>query len=598
MQRPRRRRLLRRVALGSGLALIVLAGLGVWLAFTAVHARTELQTARAAAGDARTALLAGDGHAARRDVDRAVEAAGLARAATHSLPWNLLAPLPVVGAPLETTRQVAAAADVLATEVLVPAAEAGSALSPETLRVGGTGLDLAALARARTPLARASDAATRLATATDAIPSTPWPAQVDDARAQLTAQVGELADLLHGTSTAATLLPPMLGADGPRSYFVGFQTNAEARGSGGLLGGFAVLRAADGSVGFDTVAANTELTSFPTPTAVDLPGGFEQTWGADGPTRIWGNSNLSSNFPSTARTWQAMWQRQSGQQVDGVIATDPVALSYILGATGPVTLADGEQVTADGVVELTEVTAYARFPSPTGTDNAQRKAFLQEIALAVIGKVTAGAGSTTQLLQALGRAAGEGRLAVWSDRAPEQQVLAATPLGREVPDDTAPFAGVVVNNYSNSKLDYYLDRRISYSAAGCLGDVRSSAVTVVLGNDAPTSGLSDYVTNQRDDVPAGPRGTTALTLQLLTTAGAVSSGVTVDGVPTTFTSTAERGHPSLTTVVQLEPGQQRTVVYHLREPTSALGPARVPVQPLARDAQVVVDVPECRSPAS
>ena len=47
--------------------------------------------------------------------------------------------------------------------------------------------------------------------------------------------------------------------------------------------------------------------------------------------------------------------------VDGVVAIDPVALSYVLGAVGPVTMPDGEVVTKDNVVELTESTAYSPF---------------------------------------------------------------------------------------------------------------------------------------------------------------------------------------------------------------------------------------------
>ena len=42
-----------------------------------------------------------------------------------------------------------------------------------------------------------------------------------------------------------------------------------------------------------------------------------------------------------------------------MIAIDPVALSYVLGAVGPVTMPDGEVITKDNVVELTESTAYA-----------------------------------------------------------------------------------------------------------------------------------------------------------------------------------------------------------------------------------------------
>lgn len=593
-RKARRRQLRRRIGLGAGLVVVVLIGLAAWLGITAYQARGELETARAAAQDARTALLDADVETADRKVDLAVEAAGQARDHTSSLPWDVLAPLPLIGGPLDTTRRIAAAVDDLATKVLVPAAEAGAALSPAQLRPAGAQLDLAVLAGAREPLQRASAAAGRVAEETAAIPAVGWPAQVDDARLELAGQARELANLLRDTETAATLLPPMLGADAPRSYFLGFQTNAEARGTGGLIGGFAILQADNGALGFDTVAANTELKSYTTPATVDLPDGFQQTWGADNPTGIWGNSNLSSDFPSTAKIWQAMWQRQSGQQVDGVLATDPLALSYILEATGPVTLADGEQVTSANVVELTQVTAYARFPAD---QNAERKAYLQEIAQAVIGQVTGGAGSTSGLLRALGRAAGEGHLAVWSADPGEEQVLATSPLGRQVPDDAAPYAGVVVNNYSNSKLDYYLGRDIRYTAQGCSGDLRSSTVTVTLTNDAPTSGLPSYVTNQRDDYPQGPPGTTAVTLQLLATTGAAALGVTIDGVPTQITSTEERGHPSLTTVVQIPPGQNRTVVFTLQEPTSATGPARVPVQPLARPAQVAVDVPVCRGSA-
>lgn len=591
-RKSRRRTRLRRLAVGSGLALLVLVGLGAWLGVTAYQAQGELETARTAAVAARTALLDADGEAARREVDRTVEAAGNARASTSSLPWDLLAPLPVLGGPLDTTRQIAVAVDDLATQVLVPAAEAGAALDPERLRPAGAQLDLALLTSAREPLGQAATAAEQLTDDVAAIPPTGWPAQVEDARVQLAEQVRELSSLLRDTETAATLLPPMLGADGPRNYFVGFQTNAEARGTGGLLGGFAILQAEAGAVGFDTLAANTELTPAPEGT-VDLGADYAQTWGTYNPTGAWNNSNLSAHFPYAAQIWQALWQRQSGQTVDGAIGTDPVALGYILGATGPVTLASGEEVTAENVVALTEVEAYARFPED---QNAERKAFLQEIAQAVVGQVTSGAGSTTELLRALGRAAGEGRLAVWSADAGEQEVLATTPLAQVVPDDAAPYAGVTVNNFSNGKLDYYLDRSVRYTAGDCSGDVRSSEVSVTLTNNAPTSGLPGYVTNQRDDFPQGPAGTTAVNLQLLATTGATASGITIDGEPTQVTSSVERNHPALGAVVQIPPGQSRTVVFDLVEPTAA-GAARVPTQPLVQPMDVTVDVPVCDADA-
>ena len=52
--------------------------------------------------------------------------------------------------------------------------------------------------------------------------------------------------------------------------------------------------------------------------------------------------NLTPDFPTAAATAQAMWERKTGQHVDGVLSLDPVALGYILDATGPVKITSPE----------------------------------------------------------------------------------------------------------------------------------------------------------------------------------------------------------------------------------------------------------------
>jgi len=54
--------------------------------------------------------------------------------------------------------------------------------------------------------------------------------------------------------------------------------------------------------------------------------------------------NLTPDFPTAASTAQAMWERKTGQRVDGVISIDPIALSYILEATGPVKITHPELI--------------------------------------------------------------------------------------------------------------------------------------------------------------------------------------------------------------------------------------------------------------
>jgi hypothetical protein len=371
---------------------------------------------------------------------------------------------------------------------------------------------------------------------------------------------------------------------------MGFQTNAEARGTGGLLGGFGILRFDNGKPTVDTLAPNTELAG--ASAAIDLGPEFNAQYGFTNPYTDFRNSNLSSHFPYAAQIWKSMWERDSGQKADGVIAIDPVALSYILGALGPVTLPDGELITEDNVVELTESTAYIRFPN----DQPARKRYLQNIANEVVKKLTGRIESPRKMLDALGRAVSERRIAVWSAIPEDQKVLEGTSLAYAIPDDPAPYAEVVINNLAGNKMDYYLKREIDYSADGCDGDTRNSTVTVRLTNTAPDKPLPDYVGGTLGlDPKLGlrvPSETMVTSIRLIATAGAKLLGVTSGDKSVPAIAHQERGHPTFEVQVAIPPGQSGDLVFRLSEPTSP-GAPRVPVQPLVDAVAPRVSVPEC-----
>jgi hypothetical protein len=267
-------------------------------------------------------------------------------------------------------------------------------------------------------------------------------------------------------------------------------------------------------------------------------------------------------------------------------------LSYILGAVGPVTLADGEKVTKDNVVELTESIAYQRFP----TDQTARKQYLQDIANAVVKKMTGTVESPRQLLEALGKAVGEGRIAAWSASPDEQKLLEETPLGHAVPADSAPYAAVVINNLGGNKMDYYLRREIEYAADGCSADHRNTTVTVKLKSVAPDAPLPDYVAGANGVIPnipfTMPSGSMLTSVRLVATKDAkiLSAFSNGERIPV-FTGT-ERGHPTFEVQVAIPPRQSGELVFRLSEPT-APGAPRVPVQPLIDSVVPAVKVPEC-----
>lgn len=586
----RRRLRRRRLAWAGTTALVVLVVFSCWLGLRAQSAKTNLEQARGSAQQAKDALLQGKTADASRFAAEAQSHAQAANDATHSLPWNIASVVPWLGSPFKTGQQISTVVLGLATEVLKPTAEAGTTIAPDQLLADGR-LNVAELRRQAPALSKIATDAGRLNVEAQAISDPRYLSVLGEARSQLQAQTADIAQLLSNTALAAQLAPSLMGADGPRTYFMGFQTNAEARGTGGLLGGFGILRFDHGKPTVETLGRNTELNKDFTPIPIDPD--FDRQYGFTKPTTDFRNSNQSSHFPYAAQIWKSLWEQQSGMNVDGVIAIDPIALSYILGATGPIVMPGGETVTKDNVVELTESTVYTRFP----TDQSARKQYLQDIASAVVEKVSKPVESPRKLFDALGRAVSERRISVWSSSPADQKLLEETPLAHVVPDDPAPYAEVVINNLGGNKMDYYLDRQIEYVADGCDGDTRMSTVTVRLTNRlSDPSGLPDYVAGKLGFFPGLaenlPRGSMLTSVRLLATEDAQVISVLVNGKRIRVFGGKERGHPSFEAQVAIAPGKTAEVTFRLSEPTSP-GKARVPVQPLADNVAPKVTVPTC-----
>jgi hypothetical protein len=255
-----------------------------------------------------------------------------------------------------------------------------------------------------------------------------------------------------------------------------------------------------------------------------------------------------------------------------------------------VTLADGEQVTSDNVVNLTQSEAYFRFAD----DNLARKDYLQQIAARVFSKVEGKINDPAGLLDAIGRGVSEGHTAVWSADPAIQSVLSGTKIAHEVPDDPAPYAALVVNNGAGGKLDYYLERDITYTATPCEGDTRTTQITASVTNTAPPQEYPTYIAGRQNETTAyeGPPGTNRSVVSVFTTTGSTLTKASIDGQQVFVLTGQERGHPIFYTPFVVEPGQTKTLVLDLVEPT-APGAARVPLQPATIPGTATVDVPDC-----
>ena len=213
--------------------------------------------------------------------------------------------------------------------------------------------------------------------------------------------------------------PILAGSVTPKRYLIAFQNSAEARGTGGILGAFAIVEINKGSFSIIRTGSNAEL-KWLKEVPVKVPAEFTKLYGKN--PAIFQNSNLSPHFPYGAEIWMGIWRKQFGEQLDGVIAVDPSSLSYVLKATGPITLASGEIITSENVVAETLQKAYKRYEK----DNNARKQYLVEIMNAAASKLTTGQYSKIEMAKALRRGLIENRInsflyrssciIVWNDK--------------------------------------------------------------------------------------------------------------------------------------------------------------------------------------
>jgi hypothetical protein len=577
-----------------GIAMIVASGVlllaGVWLAVTALMARNQLNQARAEVSTLRAEISAGRWTAARATAADFANHGHRAYQLTTGPVWAAVAVLPSGGEPLQTIRGITAGVDALGHDVLPQVVSASERLDPRTLRRPDGSIDLSRITAVGPALGAASAIVDHTTRTISELPAHTWLSSIDAARVDALSQITSLDDALKSADLAARILPTMLGQDGPKRYFLAFQNEAEARGTGGLPGAFAIVEANHGKLRFTRF--ESDVTLIGTSADVNFGPDYHQLYDGAATTTLYVNGNLSPHFPYAAQIWASMWRKYSGQHVDGVITVDPTALSYLLAVTGPATLPDRSQVSAGNVVALTQATAYAKFSGPSATATTQRRAYLLGIASAASKKVLDAHGASQALAQAIGKAADERRLLVWSADPTVQADLAQTVMAGIIPTTTAPYVGLSIVNDGGNKLDYYLDRSLTWHATGC-GSPRPVAVTITLTNNAPASGLSDYVTHRSDihSYPVKP-GDNRLEVSYLATQGALMEALTVAGKPGTASIGAEHLHPVYTVDLELPRGTSRTIVLHLSEPVG-VGTPIVLRQPLVRPLHVTLADAAC-----
>jgi hypothetical protein len=380
---------------------------------------------------------------------------------------------------------------------------------------------------------------------------------------------------------ATRALAGLLGSDGPRNLVLAVMNNAELRGAGGYASSFTRITTDDGRLTVEAFQDVNDVFDPPGSTVqVPAPPEFRERYGrylAD--TTLWKNSLMSAHVPYSAAVVCQVARVNPGLPCDGVVLIDVPTLAALTTVQGPVQLADGEEVAGEALVDALLVVAYAEVDQTPGGDPGRRAALRAAADRGLVQLLGSEVGGP-EVVQVLLAAVRGRHMALWSDDVQEQAALEAAGLAGSADPEGGDVNLVAMNQFSISKLDHYVDRRIEVDVVVGL---QTALVTqrVTLALDAP------------EDLPQVVRGKGRLTgdLDIATALDAELLSVELDGAPTRFRRAVEAGSTRVSVAPDVPDGGSSTWTVQYTVPLTD-GRYRLELlpQPLSRDADLRLSV--------
>lgn len=582
----------RRVKAGLIIAGILVLGSVTWLATRALVVKTDLEAAQSLVAQLQEDLKGGDFTVLAATTDELQARSSSAVNGTHDLTWRIAELIPVLGQNLTGVRYVAESIDDIVQDVAVPAVSLASSFDVSARDPETGGFDLAPINDAKTIVASAqtvmADSLQKLGT----IDTSATVGPVSAAVKKLDGMLVTVSAAVDGAAPLLNIAGPALGQDGARNYILAFQNNAESTALGGSAASFSVLSADRGAVAITDQASSADfLNRDPVDVAVDqsaidLYSDYLVT-----------HSNTATSrpdFPTAGPILKAYFQRDRGIDVDGVISVDPLALSYMLNATGPITLSTGDVLSSDNAVSLLLNEVYFRWDSYEEPEKVD--AFFSEAASAILTKVLSGDFDFAKMATAISKGVDQGSIMAWFSNPDEQALLDGSRLQGALPKDNAEetVVGVYYQDTSASKIDYYLNTATKTSTDMCSApDAPTFSTSTTLKSnltDAQQADLPDYVKSfTLGDVfrtavfVYGPVGTTL-----------TSATVDTAGFSTTWdASTTDLGRPVAKFMVYLAPGESSTVTANFQGAAGDYGKLEVRGTPMINKTEKAIDRGTC-----
>lgn len=563
--RGSKRLLLLRTGVAVGTIVAILGGSTAWVGLKAASIRSNLEAASGLVPQLKQEITSSDLTSAAETVSKLHDYTSKAQVDAEDPVWVLASGLPWVGPNLAAISEVTRTANDVAVLGLTPLVNVYDSLNWDALMPGDLGSDLEPIKSAAPTVASSAYTVQVSSERLQRIDKSELVAQVATPLAQVSAELKQAAAALSSAADAASIAPAMLGANGQRSFLLIIQNNAESRASGGIPGALAILNFDHGKLSLGTQGSAADIGVMDPSLPVDAE---QQQIFSTRLGKYLQDVNLTPDFPTAAATAHNMWEKKTGQRVDGVISIDPIVLSYILQSTGPVTLTGPEltavkamglptQLSGSNVVPTLLSDVYSKIQQPKLQD-----AYFAGVAKDVFSALSSGKSEAKGLITGISKGAAEGRVLMWSADRSEQSIIAKYPLSGSIsgPSVSPAQFGVYFNDGTGAKMDYYVKHTVQLIRQCQKDGYEQTTVRIKSSNTAP----SDAATTLPRYVTGGgafgvPPGTVQTNVVSYGPAQANVESASVDGQKTPFAPYRHGDRPVGVMAQQLAPGESKTV---------------------------------------
>lgn len=312
----------------------------------------------------------------------------------------------------------------------------------------------------------------------------PLPGPLRSALDQVDGDLAELAQLTQTYDDLSLFLPELLGFDGPRTYLLLAQNNAELLPAGGLISVYGVITIERGRVRerrFEDAVSFGGRWLERSGAYVEPPAPLRRYLLRDVSWNL-AVANWSPHFPAAAREAERFFTLAGGEPVDGVIAINVHTIEELLRVTGPVTVESyGVTVTPENALDMIE--AHTRTAQEPEGD---RKAFVGVLAEELLSRLTHLAPDQwTPLLEAFQRLRDERQLLFFSKARDMEMLAHRLGIDGALADSQGDYLMLVDASVNSTKLNIAIDQRIDVSLRLDSEGAARHEVAVSYHNDLP-----------------------------------------------------------------------------------------------------------------